>query len=303
MRKSLLIFLLTFYCQISFSQDSTFSKYPTELNKGKLYKTIAFETAFYLGGNAYLQYIWYNDHARVPFHFYNDNAGYLQIDKMGHAYAAYNYSVSGYEALREAGVSKKKALIYGGPLGLFLQTPIEIFDGLYEGWGFSWGDMVANTAGSALVVGNELLFDEQLIKYKFTYSSSMYRKVSNGHLGNTALEGFLYDYNAHSYWLSVPIHKIISNDKIPDWLCISAGYSANGMFGEFENDKYYRGKPLPNMIRYRQFLLSLDIDWSKIETNSKFLKKLLNTISVLKLPFPTFEIASTGKIRGYWIYY
>ena len=163
--------------------------------------------------------------------------------------------------------------------------------------------MVANTAGSALVVGNELLFDEQLIKYKFTYSSSMYRKVSNGHLGNTALEGFLYDYNAHSYWLSVPINKIISNDKIPDWLCISAGYSANGMFGEFENDKYYRGKPLPNMIRYRQFLLSLDIDWSKIETNSKFLKKLLNTISVLKLPFPTFEIASTGKIRGYWIYY
>lgn len=38
-----------------------------------------------------------------------------------------------------------KELIYGGPIGLIFQTPIEIFDGLYEKWGYSWPDMAANT--------------------------------------------------------------------------------------------------------------------------------------------------------------
>jgi len=59
-------------------------------------------------------------------------------------------------------------LIYGGMLGFMLQAPIEILDGMYEGWGFSWGDMAANAAGSGLVIGQELLFNEQVVKYKFS---------------------------------------------------------------------------------------------------------------------------------------
>jgi hypothetical protein len=46
-------------------------------------------------------------------------------------------SYIGYHWLRSAGVFRNKALIYGGSLGFVLQAPIEIFDGLYEGWGFS----------------------------------------------------------------------------------------------------------------------------------------------------------------------
>ena len=46
------------------------------------------EAAVYAGGMSYLQFIWYKDHERVPFHFYNDNKGYLQIDKAGHAFGA-----------------------------------------------------------------------------------------------------------------------------------------------------------------------------------------------------------------------
>ena len=57
-----------------------------------------------------LQYVWYHDKERVPFHYYNDNKGWLQLDKYGHALTAYKESYSGYYGLRKAGVKKGKAL-------------------------------------------------------------------------------------------------------------------------------------------------------------------------------------------------
>ena len=40
------------------------------------------------------------------------------MDKAGHAFSAYHESLASYRALRWAGVSKKKALIYGGTAGI-----------------------------------------------------------------------------------------------------------------------------------------------------------------------------------------
>ncbi|MDH5382954.1 MAG: YfiM family protein [Cyclobacteriaceae bacterium] len=132
-------------------------QYPDSLNKKRLYTVVATEAGSYLTGLSLLYFIWYKDHARVPFHFYDDSKGYLQIDKAGHAFSAYRESYAAYHALRWAGMDKKRALIFGGPLGLVFQTPIEIFDGLYEGWGFSWSDMVANTFGSLLFTSQEAI--------------------------------------------------------------------------------------------------------------------------------------------------
>ncbi|OFY55328.1 MAG: hypothetical protein A2X22_02695 [Bacteroidetes bacterium GWF2_49_14] len=275
----------------------------TTVNRKILTRAIVSESAFYIGGMSYLNYIWYKDHERVPFEFYNDNKGYLQIDKFGHAFGAYMESYIGYQWLRHAGVKKNPALIFGGTLGILLQAPIEIFDGMYEGWGFSWGDIIANTAGSAFLIGQELLFNEQLIKYKFSYWKSPYLDMANGYLGNNAFEGLFYDYNGHNYWLSMPVNRIIPVSRIPDWLNVAVGYSANGMFGEFENIRYYHGAWIPETERYRQFLLSLDIDWTKIRTNSRFLKKILNAMVFIKLPFPAIEFNTLGKVRGHLMYW
>ncbi|MEM8887459.1 MAG: DUF2279 domain-containing protein, partial [Bacteroidota bacterium] len=171
------------------------------INKSRLRTAIITESALYLGSMAYLQFIWYKDKERVPFHFFDDSKGYLQMDKMGHAYGAYLQSYLSYRWLRSAGLSKKKALLFGGTAGIVLQTPIESFDGLYEGWGFSWSDMAANTAGSFLVIGQELLFDKQLFQYKFSFSRSIYARQANGYLGDNTLESLFFDYNGHSYWL------------------------------------------------------------------------------------------------------
>lgn len=277
--------------------------YPDTLDRSRLSRAIVGQSAFYAAGISYLSFVWYRDKERVPFHFYNDTDGYLQIDKLGHAYGAYIGSYVSYHWLRRAGVKRNKALLYGGPVGLIMQTPIEIFDGMYEGWGFSWPDMLANAAGSALVVGNELLFREQLIRFKFSFWRSPYSRQANGYLGDDFLESIFLDYNGHTYWLSLPLNRIVLHDQLPPWLAVAVGYSANGMYGEFENRRSYRGVILPDAVRYRQYLFSLDIDWSRIPTESPFLRGVFRALNFVKLPFPALELNSLGKARLHMLYF
>lgn len=272
-------------------------------NRDGLYKAIIIESCYYAGSMLVLQNTWYSGRENVPFHFFNDNDGYLQVDKFGHAFGSYLESYIGYHWLKSIGVERTKALLFGGTLGLVLQTPIEIMDGIHEGWGFSWGDMAANALGSSLVIGQELVFKEQLIKYKFSYSRSSYSRVANGYLGKTSLDRFLKDYNGHTYWFSLPLNKIAPFNGIPRWLNIAAGYGANGMFGEFENIREYNGVQIPQTTRYRQYLLSLDIDWTRIKTRSKLLRTIFTGLTFVKLPFPTVEVNSKGGIKGYLLYY
>lgn len=299
----LLLNLLLIQPKYSAAQENDAARDTLKSKINHLYKAIGLTSAYYAGSLYILSKTWYKDRERVPFHFYNDNKGYLQVDKFGHTFGAYIYSYLGFHYLQNSGLSRKEALLYGATLGMILQAPIEIMDGIYEGYGFSWGDIAANTLGSALVLGQELLFKEQVVKYKFSYWESTYSKNANGYLGTNTLNRIFDDYNGHTYWLSCPINKIIPSKKIPDWLNIAVGYGANGMYGEFENITECNGIPIPPSVRYRQYLLSLDIDWTRIHTDSKFLKVILKGLTFVKMPFPTLEYNSQGKLRGYLLYY
>lgn len=286
----------------SFAQTQTYNSYPDTLDKSKLYTAIGVGAGVYIAGISFLQFIWYKDHERVPFHFYDDSKGYLQMDKVGHAYGAYIESSVAYNALRKAGLDKRKALIYGGSAGFIFQAPIEIFDGLYEGYGFSWYDIAANAFGAAMFTAQEALFAEQVVLMKFSYSPSKYPQY-HSHLGETHLKSFFLDYNAHTYWLSANLKKITRSKKIPSWLNFAFGYSANGMIYEFENPKYYQGKPFPYLRRYRQFIFSPDIDFSRIPTNKKWLRSVFKTLNLLKFPFPALEINSKDGLKFRGLYY
>jgi len=305
LKRIILVFLITgnIFPFLAMAQQSSAIPDSGKKVRTTLYKAIAIEGAYYLGAMFVLQNTWYKDRKTVPFHFYNDNKGYLQVDKFGHAFGAYVESYIGYKSLLCSGVTKSKALIYGGTLGFVLQMPIEIMDGIHEGWGFSWGDMTANAIGSGLVIGQELLFCKQIVKYKFSYWESSYSKQANGYLGTTTMNRLLKDYNGHAYWLSMPVGLILCKKHLPAWLNIAAGYGANGMYGEYENISSFNGIEIPSTMRYRQYLLSLDIDWTNIKTRSKFLRIIFQGMTFIKLPFPALEYNSKGKFRGYWLYY
>ncbi len=277
--------------------------YPDTLNRKGLMWVAGSHAAIYTGSLLYLNHIWYKDRARVPFHFYNDNAGYLQIDKFGHATTAFVESKLSYYSLRKVGVPKTRALIAGGMMGFMMQLPIEIFDGLNEGWGFSWGDVAANTFGSALMASQEYFFDDQIVLMKFSFWPSPYQDMANGYLGNTPLEGLSDDYNGHTYWFSGNINRILNRPALPHWLNLAVGYSAGGMFGEFENINQYNGVTIPETQRYRQFFLSLDVDWTKIPTNSLFLEALFRGLNIIKIPFPAIQYNNKGEFHGHWLYF
>ena len=255
------------------------------------------------GAILYLKHEWYHDKKRVPFHFYNDFKGWNQVDKLGHFYVSYLESNVGYSILKKFKFSEKKALYFGGFQGLILETPIEFLDAYHKGWGFSVSDMVANTLGSVFFIMQQKIFNEQLIKPKLSFSKSIYASEANGLLGKKSLiSQFVYDYNGYTYWFSFSPYKIFKFKKVPKWLNLAIGYGANGMLGEFENKSMYKGKEIPSFKRYRQFYLSLDIDFSKIRTKSRFVNKIFDGLSYIKIPLPTLEL-SNKKMKGYFFYF
>ena len=101
--------------------------------------------------------------------------------------------------------------------------------------------------------------------------------------------------------MSANIYSFTKLSKIPKWLNLAIGYGAEGMITgkhEFVNTIF-----LPEHERYRQFYLSLDVDLTKIETKSHFVKTILTIFNTLKIPAPAFEIKGNGGSKLHLIYF
>lgn len=280
-------------------QNSFFSPSDT-LNIKRRNAVVLTETT--LGGITLLglNQLWYADYERSKFHTINDNSEWYQMDKLGHTFTAYHLGRFGAQTLNWAGVSKKNQLIYGGSLGFMFLTGVEVLDGFSEEWGFSWGDFAANAAGSGLFIGQELLWEEQRISLKYSFNRTRFASKNPNKLGNGILEEILKDYNGQTYWLSANLHSFFKESKLPKWLNVAVGYGVDGLlYGESNLQQLN----FPNQKRSRQFYLSLDVDLTKIETKSEFLKQLFNVFNVVKIPFPTLEINGNGKLVGHFVYF
>lgn len=222
------------------------------------------------------------------------------MDKLGHTFTAYHLGRFGAQTLNWAGVTKKNQLIYGGSLGFMFLTGVEVLDGFSEEWGFSWGDFAANTAGSGLFIGQELLWEEQRISLKYSFNRTRFASQNPNKLGSGMLEELLKDYNGQTYWLSANLHSFFKESKLPKWLNVAVGYGVDGLLYAESNLQQLN---FPNQKRSRQFYLSLDVDLTKIETKSEFFKQIFNVFNVVKVPFPTLEINGNGKLVGHFIYF
>lgn len=248
-----------------------------------------------------LYQLWYADYETSSFHFKNDNSHWLQMDKVGHAYAAYHLGSMSAELLAWSGVSKKDQLLYGAGYGFVFLTAVEVFDGYSAEWGFSWGDVVANATGTALYVSQELAWQEQRIVPKFSFHSTQFAKQRPEALGASFSEQLLKDYNGQTYWLSANLRSFMPDSKLPKWFNVALGYGAEGMLTATSSSD--AGLVLPDYERYRQFYLSLDVDLTKIDTKSSLLRTLFSLFNTIKIPAPTFEIRGSQGVKFYWIYF
>lgn len=247
-----------------------------------------------------LNQLWYADYPRSKFQTINDADEWLQMDKLGHGFSSYQLGKVGADVLNWSGVSKKDQLIYGATLGLTFLTAVEILDGFSAEWGFSWSDMAANAAGTGLYVGQELLWQEQRILLKYSFHQTSYASQRPETLGDGFLEEMLKDYNGQTYWLSANLNSFFKSSKLPKWLNVAFGYGADGMLtGKNETvDNFFISQN-----RQRQYYLSLDVDLSKIKTNSRLLKSLFDVFNTIKVPCPTLEFNDKNGLKFHYIYF
>ncbi|MFN3918211.1 MAG: DUF2279 domain-containing protein [Flavobacteriales bacterium] len=240
-----------------------------------------------------LNEVWYKNQPRSSFHFFNDNREWLQMDKAGHAYSAYQLARVANRTFLWAGMVEKKSALWGSLAGWASISTFEVLDGFSEAWGFSWGDIAANTLGAGLFLGQELAWREQRIQLKFSSSPTPIAAYRPNLLGNSYPERLLKDYNGQTYWLSFTPFKKENENKMPNWISVSLGYSAYGMTGGFDNyNVYCNGDPdCFALKRYRQLYLSLDVDWNRIKTGKKSLKTLFFLLNSIKIPFPAMEFS------------
>ena len=100
-----------------------------------------------------LSSLWYSNSPSQSFQFFNDNAEWKQVDKLGHFYSSFNLSYGASRALRWCNLPPRKADLIGSLTGFLMMVPIEILDGYSEAYGASGGDLLANAAGAAFFAG------------------------------------------------------------------------------------------------------------------------------------------------------
>lgn len=280
-------------------------------NKNRVWTVAGLHAGIYAGALVLLNEAWYKDYPKESFHVFNDGGEWLQVDKVGHAWSAYQLSRVSMASWKWAGLNRKQQIWLGGLSGAAFQTTIEFLDAHSAEWGWSWGDFAANMAGSALLIGQELGWNEQRVSFKFSfhqmkYSDPLLNDRSDELFGSSIPERMLKDYNGQTYWLSANLRSFFKQSKIPGWLNIAVGYGASGMFGGYENKwtdpetgiEYDR----TDIPRVRQWYLAPDVDFTRIKTKSKFLRSVFYCLNAIKLPAPAL-VFSNGKFAVHGFYF
>jgi hypothetical protein len=303
-------------------KSSFYNRYiawPDTLNKKRYQAVTIGAGTVWVGSLLFLNQIWYSQHPRDKFHFFNDIGEWQQMDKVGHVYSAYLGAKLFTTFFRWTGTNERKSILLGAGGGLAYQSVIEILDGYSKKWGFSVPDMAANTLGCGLYATQQWFWHDQRIILKYSthikdYETVELSKRANNLFGSTTPERIFKDYNAQTYWLSFNIKSFLPKCKWPAWLSVATGYGVNGMYGGYENiARDQNGDIIYNpdgslafdrrdIKRYRQFYLSPDIDFSKIPWKSKFMKDFTKMVN-LKFPFPSIGVNTLGQLEANWYHF
>ncbi len=286
MKKIIFLFILFLFLTLEIKSQTVDSTSIYKKRKIIFYTTAA---TLYGGSMLTLYNAWYKNYEQSSFHWHNDNDNWQQMDKGGHALFAYYLSSISYNSLSWAGYDNKRSALIGSLTGFMFQTVIEILDGISTKWGASPGDLIANTTGSLLFASQQLLWKEQRINLKLSYHPTEFPQYQPNLLGSSPLESILKDYNGQTIWVSANIRDFIHNEYIPKWLNIALGYNAYGMTGAVTNPLQYNNMDIPHFNRTKKFVLSPDVNWTKIKTDKKWLQAVFTALNIIKFPAPSVE--------------
>ena len=314
--------------KIKMAKPYPFFRPSEELNKPRVAFVSTFIGGMYAAANVWWSSAWYSKYDRGKFHTFNDWNEWQQMDKIAHANNAYFEARWHYDLFKWAGVKEKHAIWIGFLMANLWQGSIEVNDGFQKKWGFSWGDMSMNLAGSLLFLGQQYLWHDQRINMKISAFPVNYSKYgdevkarADKLYGTSITELILKDYNAMTFWLSVSPGSFIRNpkSKFPKCIQVSFGMGASGMLGGVKNiwskndlggDQNLNNVNPADLIdrsdiaRVRRFYLSMDLDWTKLPVKKHWAKGLMQVLNIIKLPFPAVEFNNNqhgSKVAWHWL--
>jgi len=245
-----------------------------------------------VAGNAalllYFKQAWWSGERADHFFVKSDwDQWFRDQDKFGHAWGGYQLTEAGVELLDMACVSRKKAVLLSAAYAAAFQLQIEVWDGFYKTYGFSYPDILMNTAGASLAVLHEHAPGTRAVLPTFWYTptAAWHRRAEHG--GNPRATT---DYSGQSYWLSVDVDTLLPDGASrywPGFVRLSLGHSITDWVD-------------PNTgaaIRARRRLLvSLDIDPRKLPGNHPAWRFAKRQLAYLHFPSPALQL--TPKLEG-----
>ena len=295
MLRIITLYLILIVTNIGYSQTSFFAP-ADSLHIGRFIGVSSGVGVVWSGSMIGLSELWYDEVEKTKWHTFDDSRNWLQMDKAGHFYAAYKINQLNTELYRWAGLNRRKALWLGTGISLGYQTTFEMLDAYSAEWGFSWSDVVSNTLGTLSYLTQQIVWDEERIIPKFSFATTQFSAVRPTILGGSYGESLMKDYNGQTYWLSFSPGTFFKKSKIPKWACISFGYGVHSKL--VGSEEYYLDQSTGReYYAQREFLFSLDIDFSRIPVKKQWLKVLLKQFNYVKIPFPAL-ILRDGRILG-----
>jgi len=224
-----------------------------------------------VGVHIYQQNAWWQG-PRAPFRFENDWVYALNVDKLGHMYAGYFLSRMFKYTLSWTGFSEHTSTFFGSVLGFSYQMYVEVEDGFHRVYGFSPGDAFFNMIGATIPLAQWTFPVLRNFSLKYSYWPSQEYKAE---LREGQAKTFLDDYEGTTVYLGVDPHFMMGkslSDAVPAWLGVAFGIGARNLDESGGGD--------------RQFTIALDYNFSRIETESDFLRTIFTLLDFFHLPAP-----------------
>jgi hypothetical protein len=216
---------------------------------------------------------------------------YKWMDKYGHIMHAYFASGLFSKGYRWAGMSGENSILYGALSGWLWMLQIEIADGFFEKWGFSWGDLIANTFGAGYSALQQI-YPETFggIQPKISYKvSRAYKEKQYYHEAKNIID----DYEGMTFWLAVNAFHYMPKtiqDNYPEWskpFGLALGYSAKGIGANPQGG-------------YKEIFIGLDYDLRKLSLGNEnnLIRFLKDELNIIRLPLPAVRISPHGVWYG-----
>lgn len=229
-------------------------------------------TAFIIG-HGFLNDLWWKGE-KVPFHFNweQDSRYAIGADKLGHQLMAYATTRTYDAAFRWCGLDSTTAVLSAAGVSVAYQTYIELRDGFSRDYGFSWGDVMANTSGAALPVLQRFVPALRPIELQISFFPSDAFKAG-------AYGAIIDDYTSTTHWVSVTVFDYLSADWqqwYPPWLNLAIGHSVKNLDGLGGGQ--------------HEVFVSLDWNLARIKGLPTWLREALQLLHMYHLPAPAVRL-------------